>query len=85
MPTSLLDRIALRLRLEQFNSNPIIKLIADRLRVKPLTVSLGIFGIIASLLLFTATGRLFFESIILFIYPAIKSWQATKTQDEVDD
>lgn len=80
-----IEQVAYRLRLDKFSGSPVVKLISGKTNLSPIIVTFAIFCVITMFLTLTRFGRTIFETVILYIYPAIKTFDASKTMKSNDD
>lgn len=80
-----IEQIAHRLRLDRFSGSPMVKLISGKTNIKPIIITFAIFCLIMMFLTLTRLGRTIFETVVLFCYPAIKSYDAAMTMKSNDD
>ncbi len=75
-----IDELCMRLKLDKFCDNKHVKLISEKTKMKPSTVVFTAFVLAMAFLLFTGLGRGLVEGVVLFVYPATKTFQIIKAK-----
>lgn len=83
-----MDRVEIlaeQMKLGRFTHYSYVQLAAEKTKQKPIVIVFGVAVITLLLLAFTGIGRALVEAVLLFFYPAYKSFEALKTEQTYDD
>lgn len=80
-----IEEVAEKMKLGQFTQNNYIQVVAEKTKIKPIVIVFFHAALVMLVLGLTAIGRALIESLLLFFYPAYKSFEALKTEETYDD
>jgi receptor expression-enhancing protein 5/6 len=80
-----IEQIAQQMKLGQFTQNNYIKVFAEKSKLQPVVIVFFHVVLVLLGLVSTTIGRALVEALLLFFYPAYKSFEALKTEATYDD
>ena len=75
-----IDELCIRLKLDRFGDSKYVKMVSEKTKFRPTTVLFTGFVLAVLFFLFSGMGRGLIEGVLLFLYPATKTYQAIKAK-----